>query len=108
MANDESTYHLKGLSCANCAMKIEKSLKSMEFSNVELNFTRNTLTIDSNNISELNKILSKIEPGVKVLPLKHQQEDDRHSYRNTLIVIGLSITLLFLGISIENGSFNYQ
>lgn len=51
---------LQNLDCANCALKIEKTLNSMpELSNVKLNFSTSTLTFEQNTDKDLLDIIEK-------------------------------------------------
>src|SRR5690606_16195748 len=61
---------LEGLSCANCAVKIEEEIKKLEGANdVSINFVTKTLKVnvdDENKLKEIEKIVKEIEPDVKV------------------------------------------
>ncbi|MFQ5980638.1 MAG: heavy metal translocating P-type ATPase [Candidatus Heimdallarchaeota archaeon] len=90
-------YHLKGLDCAKCAAKIETSLKGLDVSQVKVEFSSGTLTIDSTDLNEINRIISRIEPGIKALPMpsgKRTQES------NWLALIPIVIALVFLIIGL--------
>ena len=51
---------LQNLDCANCALKIEKTLNDMkELSNVKLNFSTSTLTFEQNTDKDLLDIIEK-------------------------------------------------
>ena len=70
---NEKKFELEGLSCSNCALKIEDQVKKLEgMENVELNFATSTLKVAAEESrldkikEELQKISDQIEPGVKV------------------------------------------
>ena len=51
---------LQNLDCANCALKIEKTLNNMpELSNVRLNFSTSTLTFEQNIDKDLSDLIEK-------------------------------------------------
>ncbi len=74
MDNKEVKLILSGLTCANCANKIETKVNNLEgVKEANLNFTTSTLTIEGNGDSELKDIIikakdiiNKLEPEVKV------------------------------------------
>ena len=74
MNNKEVKLVLSGLTCANCANKIETRVNNLEgVKEANLNFTTSTLTIEGNEDSELKdivikakEIINKLEPEVKV------------------------------------------
>lgn len=61
---------LEGLSCANCAVKIEEEIKKLEGAkDVSINFVTKTLKVnvdDENKLKEIEEIVKEIEPEVKV------------------------------------------
>ncbi|MEC9490086.1 MAG: heavy metal translocating P-type ATPase [Halanaerobiales bacterium] len=70
---NQKEFELEGLSCSNCALKIENQVKNLEgMENVELNFATSTLKVAAEESrldkikEELQKISDQIEPGVKV------------------------------------------
>lgn len=72
--NYKFQYKLSGLDCPNCAKKIENALnKNENIIKAIVNFSKLTVSIEANNkegIFELvSKIVSSIEPNVKVLDL---------------------------------------
>jgi Cd2+/Zn2+-exporting ATPase len=68
-------YDLKNLDCANCAAKIESSLKKHPaVKDVSVDFATLTLHIDTNEIDTIRREIKKIEPEVDIsIPT------DRHS-----------------------------
>ncbi len=107
MAQEKHNFLLQGLSCADCALKIESSLKQQGYSSVKLNFTTRRLQIGSDNISEINSIISRIEPGAIAIPEKTSQDFSSAKKRENflLIRISISIILLFFGILLTSFSF---
>lgn len=81
---------LEGLSCANCATKIEDSVKKLDgIEDVSVNFVSKTLKFKIDNeskIEEIEKIVKKIEPDVKVLDKEKLKEvDDEENERKSSI-----------------------
>ena len=65
---------LQNLDCANCALKIEKTLNNMtELSNVRLNFSTSTLTFEQNIDKDLSDLIEK-EMKKNHLQVKNQEE----------------------------------
>ncbi len=74
MTHEKYAFLLQGLSCADCALKIESSLKQQGFTSVQLNFATRRLNIGSDDITKINSVISKIEPGAVAIPEKNSQE----------------------------------
>lgn len=102
MSHPAKRYHLKGLDCASCAAKIETSLKRLDVSQVKVDFPSSTLTIDSTDLNEINKIISRIEPGVTALPATREIEGKQQSHWPVLIRMGIAFALLIMGIVFEH------
>ncbi|MBC2581625.1 heavy metal translocating P-type ATPase [Clostridium sp. DJ247] len=83
---------LEGLCCGNCAAKIEREVNNLsEVTNAHINFVSKKLSIEFSNknyesdiIEEVKKIVSRIEPGVKVLVSKENniKEASHHDYHH--------------------------
>lgn len=81
MNKNEIKLILSGLTCANCANKIETRVNNLEgVKEASLNFTTSTLTIEGNSNEELmdiilkaKEIINKLEPEVKVF---HKDEEN--------------------------------
>lgn len=74
-------YTVRNLDCANCAKKIEDKLSSYnEYKNVQLNFATLKLSLETdkeNNVKEdIQKIISSIEPEVKIVEGDEQVNSD--------------------------------
>ena len=109
MGQDVHRFSIKGLSCANCALKIENTLKDQEFSNVQLNFATRVLTFScgerrcDSHVEKLNTIISRIEPGALAIP---EISVGQHQAKNwvPILQIFLSLVFLVLGIVLTNPS----
>ncbi|MHA1994633.1 MAG: heavy metal translocating P-type ATPase [Candidatus Hodarchaeales archaeon] len=107
MAQEKHSFLLQGLSCADCALKIESALKQQGYSSVQLNFATRRLHIGSDDITQINYVISNIDPGAIAIPEKSSQEfSDVKKYENRLLVkIFVSVILLLIGILITSFSF---
>ena len=103
MGQDVHKYSIRGLSCANCALKIEKTLKNEDFSNVELNFATRRLTIRcgerkcDSHTEKINAIITKIEPGALVVP---EFSKDQPQVKNWVPIFQIILSLMFLVLGI--------
>ena len=97
-------YHLKGLTCADCAAKLERHLRAVPgISAVELNFAAAKLSI-TGDISDqrLQKEIRKIE-DVTILPAETAAATVRQPFMQanwTLLRTALSLAALLLGLSL--------
>ena len=74
MNNKEVKLVLSGLTCANCANKIETRVNNLEgVKEANLNFTTSTLTIEGNEGSELKDIVIKAKEIIN--KLEHQLKE---------------------------------
>lgn len=79
-AKKKRKYQLEGLSCTNCAAKIESEVKDLaEIENVSLNFANSSITVEGAEVdhefeAELQNISDRIEPGLKVRDLENKNE----------------------------------
>jgi Cd2+/Zn2+-exporting ATPase len=106
VAQERHAFLLQGLSCADCALKIESALKQRGYSLVQLNFTTRRLHIGSDDITEINSVISKIEPGTIAIPEKKSPEspDAKKHEKKLLIRIILAVFFLLIGILITSSS----
>ncbi len=64
----EAKFRLNGLDCASCAVNIETALKkSSLFGEVTVNFATETLALSRGRLDEAQRIIDKVEPGVKLV-----------------------------------------
>ncbi|MGO1369235.1 MAG: heavy metal translocating P-type ATPase [Senegalia sp. (in: firmicutes)] len=118
----EKKLILKGLSCANCAGKIERRISSLEdVNNAVINFSNGNLVIDINNekkakeiLNQSKEIIKKIEPQVGIFEyedkkkLKEKELEEEYNIIDTIgkgKILKLSIgILIFLAAIIGNFS----
>ena len=101
---------LQNLDCANCALKIEKTLNDMkELSNVKLNFSTSTLTFEQNTDKDLldiiEKEIQKIEKEVFIVKEvnKIQKTFWQLLDKKLLVITFISIFLTYISYNyIEN------
>ncbi|NLA58722.1 MAG: heavy metal translocating P-type ATPase [Firmicutes bacterium] len=60
------SYQLSGLDCANCAAKIEQRLQQELDPHASVNFAASTLRISSAKVTEAQRLIDAIEPGVVI------------------------------------------
>ncbi|MBW8350355.1 cadmium-translocating P-type ATPase [Bacillus sp. IITD106] len=84
---------LEGLDCANCAIKIENSVKGMDgIKDCSVNFVNKTLTLEAiqndktDIISAVKKKVKIIEPSITPLE-KGNDHDHDHGSKNTKVII---------------------
>jgi len=107
-------YRLHGLSCANCALKIERAFCSEEtIGETSLNFATQTVYLPPSALELAQRIVDRIEPGVILKPLNQlgkrlQQEEASPDNRwqkvrmliaGSLLAIGLLFPILGLNLS---------
>ena len=106
-------FHLKGLTCANCAGKIEEKLKETPgMINLNYDFLNDELTFESDKESkdlkiEIQEIVDSIEDGVTVTEdlneeIEYEEEEEEEEnfsiYKCILVFFGI-IILHFLNLS---------
>lgn len=100
-------YKLKNLDCANCAAKIEESVKKLEdVKFVSVNFANSSLTIDTGNLDKVKRRIKEIEPDVEI---EDNEKDEKIVSENELkenkwaIIKAVSgIILLVIGIIFDD------
>lgn len=103
-------YKLTELDCANCANKIEENLlKDKNIINANVNFSKLTLTVETNlenNVKEyVTKIIKSVEPDVNILEISSDIKTKKKEYKDLLrIIIGTLISVL--GIYIFQGNIS--
>ena len=94
------SYRLEGLDCANCAMKIEKSINEINgVKQANVNFAVGKLTIDADQDkigeieTETRKVIKELEPEVEVKEIEEVtstlNEEKKDLIRIVLSAIGL-------------------
>ncbi|MCD7808962.1 MAG: cadmium-translocating P-type ATPase [Erysipelotrichaceae bacterium] len=81
LGNDVISYHVAGLDCANCAMKVEKAIKNMpQIQDAVLNFTTETLQIqpyesvvEDDLFKSIQETIDSVEDGVTL-----SYKNDKH------------------------------
>lgn len=97
----EKIYRLDGLDCANCAAKIEKSIKEIQgVERAQVDFATTKLTIEAENAdlsevcNEAKQIVKKIEPDVKIKNWQDESEEENNHFK----VIQIVSALIILGV----------
>lgn len=101
---------LQNLDCANCALKIEKTLNNMpELSNVRLNFSTSTLTFEQNIDKDLSDLIEKEIQKIEkeVIIVKEESKNQKRFWQNLdkklLFITFLSLFLTYISYNyIEN------
>lgn len=103
------SFHLENIDCANCALKIEDALrKNVHYENVNLNFSRLTLTFDSDLkeydiINYTQSIINKIEKETKIV--RDNKSTKKPYYKDVFrMIIGLlfyTCSFLFKGVTCD-------
>ncbi|ODA40225.1 heavy metal translocating P-type ATPase [Desulfosporosinus sp. BG] len=96
-------YRLHGLCCANCAIKIEKAFCAEEtIGQTTLNFATQTVFLPPAALDLAQRIVDRIEPGVKLRPVNQResknldrQENSQHTQWKRLRMIVASALFLF-------------
>jgi heavy metal-(Cd/Co/Hg/Pb/Zn)-translocating P-type ATPase len=98
--NKKYTYYLKGLDCANCALKIEDALnKEKDISKVKVSFTKEKLSLETENINHLKKvekIIKKIEPDVTLYKDEIKEEYKINKLNLVRVIFGIVIGSFYL------------
>ncbi len=94
-------YTLKNLDCADCALKLENGLKkldSVQF--VSINFATAQLHIDTEDIREVEKLISDLEPEVELVSGEASTNDDDEAMnvKKELIRLGILLILFTSGL----------
>lgn len=98
-------YRLKGLDCASCAEKIERSLKQVEgLESTSVNFAAGTVMLDPKYARQAQQIIRSIEPGVVLEAAANEDRENTgdsqgiQGIKKPLIVMGISFILLIIGL----------
>lgn len=104
-------FELNGLTCPNCARKIEENIKqNNKIQNVVVNFANLTLSFEANDSLDIKTaiidVIQKIEPNVKVIDLMKKESDTKESKINIdIIVLILGLVLAGISFVIKNNIF---
>ena len=111
-------FHLKGLTCANCAGKIEEALKKMpDMENLNYDFLNDELIFESEKESkdlkiEIQEVVDSIEDGVIVTEeigeeIEEEEEEENFSiYKCIFVFLGL-LTLHFVKLNEKISLISY-
>ncbi len=84
-------YYLKNLDCPDCAVKIEKYLKSLkEVREVSIDFATLSMNIKTNNFEKVKKEIKKIDPNIEII----EKEEIFNIKKELLLLFGLLITFI--------------
>ncbi|MFW9854421.1 MAG: heavy metal translocating P-type ATPase [Candidatus Thorarchaeota archaeon] len=99
-------YELKGLTCTDCALKIEQSLKNHNYQQVCVNFATNTLYLSSDDLETINKIISKVDPETKAISASTMGSVTKKWFRENLPLVQalLASILLLIGMVLITSS----
>lgn len=90
------SFRLNGLDCANCARKIEETLKKeTDFSSVNVNFSTLELSFKSDkkvSVHDIQSIVSRVEPEVEVSLIG--EEIKKKDYTIYRIIVGVLLAIL--------------
>lgn len=115
---DKYTFHLRGLTCANCAGKIEEELKSKdELKNLHYDFLNDELVFETEEDSielkrKIQDIVDSIEDGVIVTEdigeeIEEEEEEENFSiYKCIFAFVGL-IVLHFVDLNEKASLISY-
>ena len=112
-------FHLKGLTCANCAGKIEEALKKMpDMENLNYDFLSDELIFESEKESkdlksEIQEVVDSIEDGVIVteeigeeIEEEEEEEENFSIYKCIFVFLGL-LTLHFVKLNEKISLISY-
>lgn len=92
-------YAIRGLSCANCAQEIERTLNDRgTFGAVRVNFASGTIAIDPKGVNAAQKIIRGIDPGAKILQ-NASRADGSSSLRVRIIVFAAALLIYIAGLA---------
>ena len=96
-------YTLQGLTCAHCALGLEKGLSELDsVTSVRVNFAASTLVIDCEDITKVKKRIRELEPGVSIV----EQGPEPTSRKNLVFIIGSSC-IFAAGILVREDLHNF-
>jgi Cd2+/Zn2+-exporting ATPase len=96
-------YTLQGLTCADCALGLEKGLSELDsVTSVRVNFAASTLVIDCEDITKVKKRIRELEPGVSIV----EESLESTSRKNLVFIIG-SFCIFAAGILLRENLHNF-
>lgn len=107
---NKKKFSIKGLSCANCASKIEGNISRMDsVEKASVNFAESSLSIETTKddheqiLVQIRKIVDSIEPGAEVLE-HDRMEDERGFFTRERIYLVAGIVLFLIAILVSADS----
>lgn len=99
-------FRIEDLDCPNCAAKVEKYLNNdSNLSNVSINFSKLTLTLETDLKKDVKKYVEKlsqdIEPDMKLFELTDNISLDKKRVIFDILKLVIGILLAIIGIKIE-------
>ncbi|MCX8059391.1 MAG: heavy metal translocating P-type ATPase [Spirochaetes bacterium] len=89
-------FKLENLDCPKCAYKLEESLKKLKFvKSVSIDFATLSILIDTSDIKKVQKEIDKIEPGVKIIISKKEENEIYESFNPKKELTFISIIFVF-------------
>ena len=89
-------YKIVGLTCPNCALKIENKLNQHpDFSNVVINFSSLKISYETNitnSLKKINELIKEIEPNVTII----EDGDNKKEYHLSVLIIGILLGIIGL------------
>lgn len=87
-------YRLRGLTCADCALNLEKGLSRLDsVHSVHVNFAASTLSISCEDFNQIKKKMREIEPDVTVVG-----SDSQPDLQKNLLFIAASSLIFVTGL----------
>ncbi len=103
----KQTYYVKNLNCPNCAKKIEKSIAGLNgIKAVKLDFSTTKLFIESDDafeVTQLQKVVSKIEPSIILEREKPKAEIVTKVIKNDILILIIGFILSVIGLLLPSG-----
>lgn len=88
-------YRLENLDCPNCAAKLESALrKAQGIGQVQVNFATSTLQTDCSDMQKLQKIITQVEPQVRLSHLDEKQSARKFLSAQLFVLLGLIAVFL--------------
>ncbi|PKL19355.1 MAG: cadmium-translocating P-type ATPase [Spirochaetae bacterium HGW-Spirochaetae-5] len=96
-------YILKNLDCANCAAKLENSIKKLDcVKSVSIDFGSLSMLIDTGDIDKVQKEIERIEPCViivdPIIKSAETEEEEEFNPKRELTFLGLTSVIYIAGL----------